>query len=66
MEESTQPIEETTKPIIVQTSKDCDHEFIEEGLAKGNSNPNLTSYVCKKCGLGYLVDKETQSIDELA
>lgn len=53
------PIKEVNKTVIIQESSKCEHDFIKENK---DNTANLTSYICRKCGLGYLIDEKTDSI----
>ena len=55
-----EPIEEQIESKVIQNPGKCQHVWIREGKAKGNENKSLVAYVCKKCGLGKLVDESIE------
>lgn len=54
------PISEGAELKLVQNAGGHAHEFVKDEI---QAHPTLTSYACKKCGYGLMIDETIDSLD---
>jgi hypothetical protein len=57
--EEREPINEITKPQVIQRVGGHTHQFVSEGKQENG----LVAYTCKICGYGLMIDETIDSID---